>query len=118
MSFDDVLSDAKALPYREKLKLATKLLQLAAKEEEQLHPDERSGTTAPRGEEDLTKYVADRLYKLRPGKRAGVVNAIVAMFQFQGGISEDDVESLIADLQSEGYLSLDGGRVVYPKASS
>lgn len=118
MAFDEVLQAARELPYRDKLKLATKLLQLAAKEEEQEHPDGRAGTPAPRGEKDLTAYVGDRLQKLRPGKRSGVVNAIVAMFQFQGGISSDDVDRLIDGLARDGYLSFDGPRVVYPSVKA
>lgn len=113
VAFEDVLAAAKELPYREKLKLATKLLQLAAKEEEQAHPEGRAGNPAPRGE-DLTAYVGERLHKLRPSKRSGVENAIVAMFQFQGGISDEDVNVIIADLMREQYLSFDGTRVVYP----
>ena len=100
------------------LKLATKLQRLAATEDEQMRSDGRSGATAPGGGEDLAKYVADRLQELRPGKRAGEVNATITTVQLQGGISKVDVESLVADLQSAGYTSLDGGRVIYPKAAS
>ena len=103
------------LSYRDKFRLAQLLLQLGRKEEEESHPESRSDAPSARPTDpEMIKYVADRLVKLRPGRKASLVNAIAAMFQFQGSVSESDRESIIVELQRRKYLSIDAhDRVTY-----
>ena len=59
-------------------------------------------------------YVADRLKKLKPKKRDGVVRSIEAMFQFTGGIVPTEVDSVLKSLIKQGFFTIDeNGRVTY-----
>ncbi|MCX6858454.1 MAG: hypothetical protein NTV80_26565 [Verrucomicrobia bacterium] len=59
-------------------------------------------------------YVAERLKKLSPKKKDGVVRSIKAMFQFGGGIESTEVEKVIATLQKQKFFSITpDGRVTY-----
>lgn len=61
-------------------------------------------------------YVAERLKKLSPKKKDGVVRSIEAMFQFGGGIESPEVEKVIATLQKQKFFSIaPDGRVTYTK---
>ena len=53
---------------------------------------------------ELITYVADRLQKLKPTKKATVLNAIGAMFQFRGAISDEDKEKMFQQLVKKGRL--------------
>lgn len=115
MNYLQLSKEIESLGYRDKLKLAQLLIQLARKEEEAQSPAGRTVASfeGPQGQ-DLVEYAAERLAKLRPGKRAALMNSLDAMFQFQGGIGSTDKERLIADLQKAGHLSIDvAGRVQY-----
>lgn len=59
-------------------------------------------------------YVRERIAKLSPKKKDGVARSIAAMFQFTGGISEADIQDVIARLQKEKFFAIDEtGRVTY-----
>lgn len=116
MTYDEVSKSALGLPYRDKLRLALLMIQRASKEEEEQAPKPRASEQGQRIDDELTCYVAERLYKLRPSKRDTALNSIGAMFQFQGGISAADKEAVMVSLQKGGYLSFDGDRLVYPAA--
>jgi len=59
------------------------------------------------------EYVKERLLKSKPSKRQSLTNFINAMFQFQGGITDSDVEKLIAKLIKDKLISIDGSKVIY-----
>ncbi len=119
MAYEEVSRAATALPYRDKMRLALLMIQLAAKEEEQQNPAPRVGNGSTRRlDGELIEYVAERLYELRPAKRETALNSIGAMFQFQGGISSSDRDEVFAGLVDAGFLSLDGDRIVYPTAKA
>jgi hypothetical protein len=103
------------LDYRDKFRLAQLLLQLGRKEEEESHPENRSDAPSARPTDpEMIKYVAERVAKLRPGRRVSLNNAIAAMFQFQGSVSEEDREAIIIELQRSKHISIDGrDRVSY-----
>lgn len=105
MTYDEMAKLAEELSYRDKFRLAQLLIQLGRKEEEEQYPDVRKAAT-PSGE-DLTEYVYERLLKLRPSKKVALLNAIGAMFQFQGGISDSDKDQIVAKLQTLGHISID-----------
>jgi len=61
-------------------------------------------------------YVAERLKKLSPKKKDGVMHSIDAMFQFNGGISTGDIEKIIVSLQKQKFFTISpDGRVAYSK---
>ena len=118
VSYESVVKEAELLGYRDKLRLAQLLIQLARKEEEQSKPDARESST-PSGPSDpeLIQYVAERLGKLKPSRKDAVLNSIGAMFQFQGGISQADREKLFAELlKVRCFTLLENNRVTYPGA--
>lgn len=63
------------------------------------------------------EYVAERLKKLSPKKREGVVRSIEAMFQFTGGIEEDEIDRLLTTLGRRNFFSIaPDGKVTYRKS--
>jgi len=65
---------------------------------------------------DRVSYVAERIRKLSPKKKDGVIRSIEAMFQFSGGISSAEVDKVIATLQKQKFFLIDpNGRVSYSK---
>ena len=61
-------------------------------------------------------FVRERIAKLSPKKKDGVVRSIAAMFQFTGGVSEKDIEAIIGHLLKEKVFAIDeSGRVTYKK---
>ena len=114
MNYEEVSSQAQNLSYRDKLRLASLLLQWARKEEEEQTPKLRSGAakSAP-SVSDSAQYVADRL-KTKPGTKKKLLNAIGAMFQFREAISDSDKEKLVGQLQEMRFLTVTGdNRVLY-----
>lgn len=115
MSLDDIARAAEYLGYREKLRLALWLIHEALGEEEYLHAAPRSAKAAP----DITHpeflhYAAQRLNKLRPARKAGVLNSIGAMFQHQGGLSESDKQRIFDALLTHELLRIgEDDRVLY-----
>jgi len=118
VTYDNIAASAEALSYRDKFRLAQLLIQLARKEEEEQYPEkrvveDRKGATQVLDAE-LINYVAQRLQKLKPSKKSGLLNSIAAMFQFQGGIPESDKEKIIAELVKKRIVSIDqNNRVSY-----
>ena len=113
--YQSIAEQSEKLTYRNKLRLAQLLIQLARKEEEETYPQERvDSPTKKLSDSEMAGYVAERIVKLRPGKRSGVLNAISAMFQFQGGISDEDKEAIVKELIRRKVLAIDPtGRVTY-----
>jgi hypothetical protein len=64
-------------------------------------------------EGDTVGYVATRVFKLRPVKKTALVNSIKAMFQLQGGISEEDVENIITEMESRNLITIEENKVTY-----
>lgn len=114
MTYNEIAKLSEQLSYRDKLRLAQLLIQLARKEEEERNPSETKPPNASNPE--VIQYVAERLLKLKPTKKAALLNSIGAMFQFQGGISDTDKEKIVAELQRQRRISIEqSGRVLYPE---
>ncbi|QKV57468.1 MAG: hypothetical protein HT580_09700 [Dechloromonas sp.] len=114
MTYDEISKLSEQLSYRDKFRLAQLLIQLARKEEEEQYPEARKAVTP--SESEVVQYVAERLLKLRPTKKASLLNSVGAMFQFQGGISDADKEQIIMELQKQRRIAIDqNGRVSYPE---
>lgn len=124
MSYDEVLASCKSLSYRDKLRLAQFLIQQARKEEEIENPQQRTGgkqsklsasSNTPKPQESpaqTIEYVIERLQKLKPSKRSTLLNAITAMFQFQGGISDSDKEKIMKELQKRKHITINANNKV------
>jgi hypothetical protein len=107
MTYDELSKRVEQLSYRDKFRLAQLLIQLARKEEEEQKPVEREATpSAGPSDPELILYVAERLKKLRPARKETVLNSIGAMFQFQGGISDNDKEMIFSELLRKGYFAI------------
>ncbi len=120
MSYDVIRLAADKLSYREKLKLSQYLIQAALKEEEELHPEKRINSNAKQpvaktneSKENTIDYIKERLLKSKPSKRQTLSNFIGAMFQFQGGIKDEDIDAIINKLVKEKFLVVDGNKINY-----
>ena len=120
MSYDVIRLAADKLSYREKLKLSQYLIQAALKEEEELHPEKRITSNAQQpvaktneSKENTIDYIKERLLKSKPSKRQTLSNFIGAMFQFQGGIKDEDIDTIINKLVKEKFLVVDGNKINY-----
>ena len=121
MSYDVIRLAAEKLSYREKMKLSQYLIQAAIKEEEELHPEKRitisstnQTTIKPtESKENTIDYIKERLFKSKPSKKQSLSNFISAMFQFQGGIKNEDIDSIINQLVKEKLITIDGQKITY-----
>ena len=111
MIYKELLKEIEKLGYREKLHLAQRLLQMAIKEEEEQTP-ESAGPLDP----GMVEFVAERLRKLKPSRKDAVLNSIGAMFQFRGGISDEDKEKMFSALaDAREIVVTETGKVTYPE---
>ena len=111
MIYTEIMKHVEALGYREKLHLAQRLLQMAIKEEEEQMP-ESAGPIDP----GMIEFVAERLRKLKPSRKDAVLNSIAAMFQFRGGITDEDKEALLLALVTAKEIFIaETGKVTYPE---
>ena len=69
-----------------------------------------SGASARKLDKEMNAIQAGDVLKmsvLRSGKKSGVLNAIGAMFQFQGGVSDQDKEAIVKELIRRKVLTID-----------
>jgi hypothetical protein len=112
MTYDEIASLCEQLGYRDKLRLAQLLIQLARKEEETQNAQHRieenqKDFSKPLNSSEVVEYVWERLIKLKPTKISSLKNSIAAMFQFQGGISESEQVKIIFQLEKLKYIQID-----------
>jgi hypothetical protein len=122
VNYDVIALACEQLSYRDKLRLAQLLIQIARQEEENENPQNRAKQEVlenaktkkePLKELDTIEYVVGRLLKLKPVKRQSLINSIKSMFQFQGGISDSDINKIISELQKRKYIKLEQNTVHY-----
>jgi hypothetical protein len=122
VNYDVIALACEQLSYRDKLRLAQLLIQIARQEEENENPQNRAKQEVlenaktkkePLKELDTIEYVLGRLLKLKPVKRQSLINSIKSMFQFQGGISDSDINKIISELQKRKYIKLEQNTVHY-----
>jgi hypothetical protein len=123
MNYDVIALACEQLSYRDKLRLAQLLIQSARKEEENANPQIRvepkvvqkaKAKDEPSIDIDTIEYVMERLLKLKPVKKQSLTNSVKAMFQFQGGITDSDIEKIISELQKRNYIKIEQNSVSYP----
>ncbi len=120
MKYEEIKEEIKSLSYRDKLRLAQLLIQLARKEEE-----EQSVLVEKKRAEiidsNVTKivytvdYVIERILKSKPAKLKSLGNFISAMFQFQGSISELEKQDVIKNLIDRKVIKVEQNKVIYLK---
>jgi len=122
MNYDVIALACEQLSYRDKLRLAQLLIQAARKEEENANPQNRAkpevvekakAKDEPSKDIDTIEYVVERLLKLKPVKKQSLTNSIKAMFQFQGGIADSDIDKIISELQKRKYIKIEQNNVSY-----
>ncbi|MEE4377582.1 MAG: hypothetical protein V2J55_08720 [Candidatus Competibacteraceae bacterium] len=114
LSYDELVKAVQPLNSKDKRRLAQWLIQQAKREEDARNPHKRISAPTTINSPGVIPYVAERLLKLKPARKAAVLNAIGTMFQFQGGVSEADRERILSELQRQRYLSInEHNRVSY-----
>lgn len=107
MTYQEVESLAKSLSYRDKLHLAQTMLQMARKEEE-----ERNSSTAKFAAE--FPNIVERIKKSKPAKRKSLSSFIKDMFNFRGGITDEEIDGVVNQLQKQKVIAIDDvGRITY-----
>lgn len=107
MTYQEIESLAKSLSYRDKLHLAQSMLQMARKEEE-----EQNSSTAKFAAE--FPNIVERVKKSKPAKKKSLFSFIKDMFNFRGGITDDDIDGVVSQLQKQKVIAIDDvGRVTY-----
>ena len=70
--------------------------------------------TAKTANTENLAFVKKRILKLAPKKKGGLIRSIAAMFQFKGGIEEQEIQTILKNLQKEKILAIDeNNRVTY-----
>lgn len=107
MTYQEIESLAKSLSYRDKLHLAQSMLQMARKEEE-----EQNSSTAKFAAE--FPNIVERIKKSKPAKKKSLSSFIKDMFNFRGGITDEDIDGVVSQLQKQKVIAIDdAGRVTY-----
>ena len=124
MDYDLIALACEKLTYRDKLRLVQFLVQLTGKEEENINlqkvvqekvseKDQIHGESVKRS--NTIEYIEERISKLKPLRRKSLINSIKTMFQFNGGISDSDIDQIIAELQKRKFFKIEQDRIVYPQ---
>ena len=117
MEYNAALEAVVSLSYRDKLRLAQLLIQLARKEEEEqsvkITPKQEKQSSSSKEESPDLNYVKERLLKSKPSKLSSLENFIDAMFKFKGSISESKRNQIIAQLKKAKVLCVENNKVTY-----
>jgi len=123
MNYEAIALACEQLDHKDKLRLAKLLIEKARKEEESLSPLKRAESKSLLDMDetkktilkdiDTTEYVMERLYKLKPTKQRSLKNSIKAMFQFHGGLSQSDLDKIVADLQRRKHIKIEHNKILY-----
>ena len=113
MSYEVVKLACENLSQLEKMKLAQYLIQTSVQAMEKDKPKVQVKPSEKQSKGDVIATVQERVLKNRPSKVTAMKNFIRAMFQFQGGISDHEIESIIKDLKKKKIFKIDGVKVVY-----
>ena len=127
MTKEEILQETKSLHYTDKLAIAQSLIQLSRKELEQLTSQflprtdinennsvktensfstDKSSSKTQKSELTFDEIVAN-LRKLKCKKEKTMLNSIVAMHQFRGGISDADAKKIVKKMCSEQIIDCD-----------
>lgn len=123
MTYTEISVLCEQLSKNDKLRLMQSLIVQVMREDEEQQPKSqippkqtlvKEEGVAKEKFENLHHDVLERLLKSKPGKKAALQNFIAAMFQFRGGISENEIETIIKDLQRMRHIQIDpNNKVTY-----
>lgn len=121
MNYDVIALACEQLTSRDKLRLGQLLIQSARQEIEIQNPQRIPDIKIKKApiiivdedKVDTITYVFERLSKLKPTKIKTLTNSIKSMLQYQGGISDNDVEIIIIELQKRKLINLTANNVTY-----
>lgn len=108
MDFKAIKRKCVNLSYEDKLRLAQFLTQTAKQEAPKSDDDEVMG-----GYVDDVTFVKNRLKKLHPKKKVGLMNSVRTMFQAQGGITDNEIEIIINELEDIEFLTVEENKIIY-----
>jgi hypothetical protein len=60
---------------------------------------------------DKTGYIAKRIFKTRPAKKAALINTIKTMFQ--DDMTDSEIEEIILDLQKRNFIKMIENKITY-----
>jgi len=123
MNYDVIALACEQLNYRDKLKLAQLLIQLARKEEEAKSPQSQfeqakmATLIKPKSQDssviESVNYVKERILKLKPTTKKALLNSIKSMFNFRGGLSDEEQEKIIEKLKKQKIIKVENNKVLY-----
>lgn len=107
MAYDEIAALCEQLGYKDKLRLAQLLIQLARKEEETQNPQSQiesypKDLFKPQNNEEEVQSVFEKIVKFKPKTRKRLKNVIRNNCKFKGEISE-----IISELQRLNYIQID-----------
>ena len=105
--YEVILELVKKLSYRDKLRLAQTLIQLARKEEEEKNEN-------PLGKAKLSlDEIKSKITKSKPSTEKTLLNFIRAMFQFTGGLSGEEALNIVSELKKQNFIKVQNGKIIY-----
>jgi hypothetical protein len=110
MDFKAIKRKCVNLNYEDKLRLAQFLTQSAKQEAPHYDDDDESAG----GYVDDVTFVKNRLRKLHPKKKPALMNSIRTMFQAHGGITDNEIEIIISELEDMDFLTVEENKILYP----
>ncbi|EGR0269186.1 hypothetical protein FMH15_21490 [Vibrio alginolyticus] len=113
MSYEVVKLACENLTVLEKMKLAQYLVQTSVQAMEKEKPAAQVKPTATQTKDQVVSSIQERVLKSKPSKVSSMKNFIRAMFNFQGGISDSEIDSILKDLKKKKVFRVDGAKVIY-----
>jgi hypothetical protein len=104
LSVEDIILACEKLSLKDKLKLSGLLNQAIKKQQSNVKKLDKNSN-------NKTEYIAARIFKTRPAKKAALINTIKVMFQDE--MTEADIEKIIFDLQKRNFIKIVENKVTY-----
>lgn len=104
LTIEDIVLACEKLSLKDKLKLLATLNQVIKKQQSNVKSLDKNS-------ENKTEYIAARIFKTRPAKKAALMNSIKTMFQ--DDITDEDIEKIIFDLQKRNFIKIVENKVTY-----
>lgn len=113
MSYEVVKLACESLTGLEKMKLAQYLIQTSVQAMEKDSPKPQVNETVSLSKNQVLDSVQERVLKSRPSKISSMKNFVRAMFQFQGGISDSEIDAILNRLIKDKVFTINGSKIVY-----
>lgn len=113
MSHEIVKLACEKLTELEKMKLAQYLIQTSVQTMEKGNPKPQVIESVSPTRAQIVEDVQGRVLKSRPNKVSSMKNFVRAMFQFQGGISDSEIDIILNHLKKNKVFKVDGTKILY-----